>query len=365
MKVSGFGVITIKGLDIFDYCKVSEEQLQFTNFLVTNKQLSLSVLADSNDATYGHISKPELLEELSASDYYEGVISSTDTNLITEDSSYLPLLLSILSNDYSEDLSIYTIFLLAKDYETKRLKIATPANFVIGNTTTCSNGATGLIDYIDVAEKEIYVTNITPNFLGVDFIVGMTVQDDVVGVSENISAVDYSEYSVYMGCPAYNEVQDFYVNDVAGFAIGNTVTTTGGASGEVLDINSNVLTISRNNILRFAVGDTLTNSVVTTTIISDPSVNLTDSTILPLSYISDGADLLLRISLRSTSGFPRNISFLSTAIMEINIHDASDSSHLDFRLMSALYTADVAYTLRLLKSRVDAIVSLNNLIDGQ
>lgn len=365
MKVSGFGVVTIKGLDIFDYCKVNEEELQFTNFLVTNKQLSLSVLSNSGDSTYGHISKPELLEELSVSDYYEGVISSTDTNLITEDSSYLPLLLSILSNDYSEDLSIYTIFLLARDYETKKLTIATPSNFVIGNSVTCSNGATGLIDYIDVAEKEMYVTNITPNFLGVDFIVGTTVQDDVVGVSENISSVNYGEYSVYMGCPAYNEVQDFYVNDATGFAIGNTITTTDGAIGEILDINSNVLTISRNNIFRFVIGDTITNGVVSTTITSSSVVNLTESTILPLSYISDGADILLRISLRSTSGFPRNISFLSSAIMEINIHDASDSSHLDFRLMSALYTADVAYTLRLLKSRVDAIVSLNNLIDGQ
>jgi len=363
MKVAGFGVVTIKGLDIFDYCKTNDLSLDFTNFLVTNKQLPIATLADSGDATYGHISKPELLTELSASDYYEGIISSTDQNLITEDSSYLPLLLSVISNDYSEDLSIYSIFLLAKDYETKKIKITTPANFVVGNGITCSNGATGIIDYIDSTEKEIYITTIVPNIFGIDFVVGTTVQDDVVGVAENIISVDYSEYCVYMGCPAYDEVVDFYVSDSTGFAIGNTITTTGGASAEIENINGNNLTVSRNNVFRFEEGNVVTNGVVSTTVGSACVVNLTESSVVPLSYISDGADILLRIALRSTSGFPRNITFLSTAIMEINIHDASDSSHLDFRLLSALYTAEVAYDLRKLKERLDGIVKLNGLVE--
>lgn len=361
MKVSGFGVLTTKGLDIFAYCKLNDISLEFTDFLATSKNVDMNVLADSADATYGSITKEELITDLTGSTYYEAPISVSDHHYTTEDSTYLPLLLSIISNDYTEDLSIYSIFLLAKDPQTIKATITTPTNFTVGNTVTGSNGATGTIDYINTATKEIYITNITPSILGDGFVVGINVHDDVVLVDEAITAVDEAEYCVYMGCPSYDERMSFYVDDETGFAIGQTITTASGKSAEITDISGNFFVVNRNNILKFSNGDTITNGVESTTIISIPAIDFDESSVLPVTYISDGADILLRLSIRNTSGFPRSVTFLDTAIREIEVHNASDDAHIDVRLLPLLYSSEIARDLRDLKRRVDALVIKNGL----
>ena len=361
MKVSGFGVLTTKGLDIFAYCKLNDISLEFTDFLATSKNVDMNVLADSADPTYGSITKEELITDLIGSTYYEAPISVADKHYLTEDSTYLPLLLSIISNDYSEDLSIYSLFLLAKDPQTIKATISVPTNFTVGNTVTSSNGATGTIDYINTATKEIYITNITPSLTGEGFVVGINVHDDVVLVDEAITAVDEAEYCVYMGCPSYDERMSFYVDDETGFAIGQTITTASGKSAEITDLSGNLMVINRDNVLKFALGDTITNGVETTTIISNPEVDLDESIILPITYITDGADILLRLSIRNTSGFPRNITFLNTAIREIEVHNSSSDSHLDLRTLPLIYTSEVARDLRNLKRKVDALVYKNGL----
>lgn len=361
MKVSGFGVLTTKGLDIFAYCKLNDISLEFTDFLATSKNVDMNVLADSADATYGSITKEELITDLTGSTYYEAPISVSDHHYTTEDSTYLPLLLSIISNDYTEDLSIYSIFLLAKDPQTIKVTISNPTNFEIGNTVTGSNGATGTIDYINTATKEIYITNITPSILGDGFVVGINVHDDVVLVDEAITAVDEAEYCVYMGCPSYDERMSFYVDDETGFAIGQTITTASGKSAEITDISGNLFVVNRNNILKFSNGDTITNGVESTTIISIPAIDFDESSVLPVTYITDGADILLRLSIRNTSGFPRSMTFLDTAIREIEVHNASDDAHIDVRLLPLLYSSEIARDLRDLKRRVDALVIKNGL----
>ena len=258
MKVSGFGAVTTKGLDIFEYCKTNAVELEFTTFFATNKGLSLSQIAEP--LLYADMLKSGLETDLSGNEYFEGSISGAD-HYIAQNSVYLPLLLSLVSNDYNEDLQISTVFILAIDPE------------------------------------------------------------------------DGEEYVVYVGCPAYDEQQTFSVDDSTGFVVGDVITTAGGARAEILAINGNTFRINRQTVIRFENGEVVDSGVVTATIISDPRVDVVNSTVLPLTYITDGANILLRTSLRSTSGFPKNIRFLSTAVTEIEIHDVSPTAHLDIRAM--------------------------------
>lgn len=292
MKVAGFGVVTTKGLDIIDQAILADAPLEITDFYATTLPLTLEQLADPSDPTFGDMTRAQLEAELVSHNYYTAPVSGGEQNLMQQDASYLPLLLSIISNDYEEDMEIHTIFILAKE------------------------PSTGI------------------------------------------------EHVIYMGCPAYDEVLDMLVDDASPFAPTQTIqVTTSNAQGQISAITGDIVTFKRDNIFRFNPGETITNGSDTAVILSTPTVNLTASTLLPVPYLSDGADIVLRTNLRSTSGFPRNITFLNTAIAEIEAHNANDGSHLDIRLLTALYTAQVARDVRDNKDRMDALVHLNGLID--
>jgi len=352
MKVSGFGVITSKGLSVIEYCKLNSVALQFTDFYATSLELSMVSVADPSEVTFADITRNQLETELASENFFSGGISASDRHFVSEDSTYHPILCSIISNDYNEDLNIYTIFLLARDPEGRKIKVADTSSFTIGNAISSSTGATGIIK--DITATEIYIETLDLT-LG-DFIVGATVSGQVIIESS------LPEIVFYKGVTSYDERIDFIVDDASSFSVGE-ILSTARSSAEITDISGNQITANRITTTRFAFGDEVSNGTDTAILVSTPSVNLTDSIVLPLPYISDGADILLRINLRSTSGFPRNISFINTAIREIEVHDALDSSHLDIRLLQTLYTADVAYDLRRLKERLDGIVFKNSLVE--
>jgi len=373
MKISGFGTVTKKGLEIFKYCKLNAVALEFNEYYATSSNVALSTLADSNNATYSNIVDKELEDILDgASETYAiGNISASES-YSSSDQTTLPLLMSLVSNDYTEDLNIYTIFLTAKDPTSLKISVpsGTASSYAEGNVVEdLTTFATGTIQHIDTTNDILYVRDIELSTSGATFVVGNTIRDNTTLASQTMSVVADCHYVVYTGCPAVDERQDIWVADPSSFtAVTGYISNSAGASALIDSIVGNKLTVERKNVLKFSRGDGVDNTATyvatETEIVADPKLNLTASSILPLPYVSDGSDILMRITLRYSSGFPDDICFPNSAITEIEEHNNdTDESHVDMRLQMLVNMSIERSDIRKNKQRIDAIVYRNSLLD--
>ncbi len=371
MKVSGFGTITKKGLEIFNYCKLNAIAISFQKYIATERQVPLTQLSNDAVSPYREMTAYELAQSLSGTSdsYVEGNIAVGDNFTTSQDNTHLPLLMSLVSNDYNEDLNIYSIFLTAEDPTSASLTISDVTSFNAGDSVAdLTTGATGVIVTVNATDRIIEVENVTPTLVnGGGFVSGNIVRDTTTSTDATITASGFVPYVIYQGCGAYDERLSVNVASASTFSASGAISNSTGASGTVVSIIDNEIILNRLNVRKFNSGDLVDSEFpyVTseTNITNTPVVDLSTSTSIPIPYISDGSDMLLRITLRYSSGFPSDLTFPNTSITEIEMHDVEDSTHLDFRLNSALSLAKVSKDLRELKARLDAVVHRNSLLD--
>jgi len=391
MLVSGVGALTTKGLEIIDFCKLNDVSLDFKYFYATgNLSLGLADLTDPTDTPYNDITEDEFiynLENVWSTGYYQGTVSTSES-IISNGQSVLPILMSIVSNDIEEDLDIYTVFISAKDQNGAKLTVADGSSFLT-TPQTITIGAplnyTATLDYID--GDDLYISNIqdslATNITYDAFIAAVgTSTYGVVGVTDGSSSLAGSTnigenvYVVYKGTLRYDERLNITLDDTSAFSATSTISNAAGAVGIVAAVNGNILTVDRSNIFTFSNGETVDDSdpfvAATATITAKPSVDTTNSSIVPVRYTSDGSSILLRINLRTTSGFPQSMNFLNTSVTEIEIHNSDESdSHLDIRLeMLRTYSYYAQYIqnnydqIQSLKNQLNAIITANGLSGG-
>jgi len=390
MLVSGVGALTSKGLEIADFCKLNDVSLDFKHFYVTdNLSLTLTNLTDPTHSPYNDITDEEFvynLENVSSTDYYRGSVSTSES-LISNGQSVIPILMSIVSNDIEENLDIYTVFISVKDPNGAKITVADGSTFLT-TPQTITFGApfsgTATLDYID--GNDLYISNIQSS-LAVkltydEFIAEITTSLTVTGGTDGASSltssanVDDANYLFYKGCIRYDERLDITVANATNFSAGSTLTNPTGAVASVTNVAGSVLTVNRTNTSIFSNGENVDYnspySAPDTTITAIPIVNTTSSVVTAVKYTSDGSDLLLRINLRSTSGFPQDLTFLNTAVTEIEIHNADTSdTHPDIRLQmlvnASIYGSDIRYNydqIVSLKNQINAIITANGLSGG-
>lgn len=390
MLVSGVGALTSKGLEISDFCKTNDVSLDFKYFYVTdNLSLSLDNLTDPTHSPYNDITEDEFaynLENVWSTDYYRGGVSTSES-IISNGQSILPILMSIISNDIEEDLDIYTVFISAKDQNGAKITVADGSTFLTAPQTITFGApfnGTATLDYVD--GNDLYVSNIQSslavNLTYAEFVnavtTSLTVTGGIDGASTLASSSDIDEavYVFYKACLRYDERLDITVADATNFSAGSTVTNPTGALASVTNVSGSILTVNRLNTNNFSNGENVDyNNPYTaadTTITAVPTVNTTSSSVVAVRYTSDGSDLLLRINLRSTSGWPQDLTFLNTAVNEIEIHNADDNdTHADIRLQmlvnAAHYGRDIrenADQIESIKNQLNSIITANGLSGG-
>ena len=373
MQVSGIGSITTIGLRIFSYCRLNDVALTFRNFVVSDYAITLANLSDpSYLGAYGALTKNALLDLVGASNkYFVGNVNVADKESTLTNSTQLPLLMSIVSNSINEEISFKTAFILARDENGTKLTVADTSALSLYDTIyDDTTGASGRIQSIDSARGDIYLALIVPSATPtLDFIAGHDVYESTaVATKIAITTQEDAEYVVQQTSLVVDERLTVKVVDASTFSVSGSISSEDGASGTVTAIVGDTLTVNRSNIIPFVKGDKLDNTAVysaqATTIYDTVIVDVATSVVMPVVYISEGSDLLLRVIIRDSSGFPANMNFINTAINEIEEHNADGSdTHLDMRQMILINMSKQGRDIRRNKDRIDALVLLNGLTE--
>lgn len=386
MKVAGIGAMTTKGLEIVDFCKNHNVALEFYKFVASeNVGLSLTQLNTPAQVPYNDLPHHGLLSVLSLGgfEYYEGTVSKS-SNILSSSQSILQILLSIVSNDIEENIDLYDFFISCKDQNGAEIFCAEHASFAAGASITFDAPFFGTADveYMDSTRGSISISNIKDS-LGVS----LTYDEFVAQCTTPISFTDGAttgnilipegiqpSYDViYKGCYSYDERLTITVADSTGFVIGGYISNAIGASAEITGKSGNVLTCNRTNTKLFSVNDAVDNASVfvagATTIALTPTIDGTNSTLLPITYFADGSSILTRVNIRSTAGWPTSYVFQDSAITEIEVHNADEiDSHVDLRMgliqVLSVLGQDIrenAVQIQSIKNQLNAIFTANGI----
>lgn len=373
MKVGGLGSLTQKGLQIITFCLGNGAPLQFKKFFATNKIVDFNILGNPADTIYAEMTREQLLTHLSASEYYEGNICKGEP-ILSSGYAILPVLLPLISNDYSKDIEISSIFMTSDDPNgIKILPTLTGIPFItIPQTVTFGAPISGYSGKLFAIEggTELYIKELQDSFgASITFEQFKTlIGSSIVGITGSIEGSasfkidDCSELEMvmYKCCGAYEEVIDIELVDASAFSVGGYISNNKGAIGYILGKTGNILNVVRKNVYQFNDGDEVDNVETyfsaKTTINGTPILNITMSSVLPITYIADGASILIRVNLRHTSEWPKNLLFLNSAVVEIEIHNSDENdSHLDLRMQDIVNFSLLGADVRKLFERVDAI----------
>jgi len=325
MKRSGTGCITDKGQAIALYCKTNTVALPFTNFYFSEYSSTLDVLTDSS-SIFDDMTAATLETTFGSSAFYNNGPTTYNDSLFAGDATVLPLLCSLPSNAFVQDVNLKTIFITVTD----------PVDSIEKVFYTGCFSYSELLDILVVDASAISVGEFIINN-------GNGAVGEVMGKSTNTLSIDMQDTNDFAAADSIDDVATGTVrltlDAVTSYAVGDTITgDTSGASAVITnkDVPNKYLYVGTVTGGPFQVEavDTATANITVadgqylteTTTVTTVSTSLTDSTILTHEYIS-GTQINMRINLRYTSGFPDDISFINTQIIEINEHNFDATSH--------------------------------------
>lgn len=205
--VRGTGTLSLRGLDIINYCNINAEALTFneayattyasTNFTqITDPNHLFGLTATASDG----ISKEQIDTVLSASTVIPCSINPGTKSFGTS-SSILPLTIQPATNAITSETALRLYFMFVKDPVGKRYTLGAGqgANFNIGDTITASSGGSGDVIYVDT--DTISVTNIVGTIsVGASLIGGSSAPGTGTIVSESDLYILF-----YYGCLLYDD----------------------------------------------------------------------------------------------------------------------------------------------------------------